>query len=73
MKTKKHVSARATRRELRIIEMVGETYNPDMYKSRYELRSELGQTELDQMCSRTSQVGAGRMPVYLRRIVGSLN
>ncbi len=64
---------RATRRELRTIEMIGETYNPDMYKARYELRTEFGQTELDQMCSRTSQVGIGRLPVYIRRIVGSLN
>lgn len=60
--------------DVKKIEMDGELKNPKGFRSKYTLKTECGQVELDEMRKKRGlQIGVGELPIYLRMIHGSLN
>ncbi len=60
--------------DVKKIEMDGELKNPKGFRSKFHVKTECGQVELDEMCKKRGlQIGVGELPIYLRMIHGSLN
>lgn len=62
-----------TKKDLKEIEMIGESQNLDSYKSVYDLFISGDVSELDQHQNRAYQIGRGTVPIFKMKFQGSLN